>query len=149
MSPRVGRIYGQVPSLWGGTLAVFALALLGGCNSSEEEFTPETPPAIVFEGEIEPALVGQWETKSKLSSLDLKAEGTALMTNVAPGRGTSTTKGEWRLADKRLLFRVEGMDRVNAYEVEFDTKKLRMKQKSTKLDIEYLRLEPSTKGKKS
>lgn len=149
MSLPVGRAYGRVPSLWGGALIVFTAIALSGCNSEQEEMVPSEPPAIAFEGKVDPALVGQWETESKLSSLDLGSDGAAAMTNVAPGRGTSTAKGEWRVSEKRLLFRLEGADRVTVYEVEYEADKLHLKQKSTKLDIEYLRKKAVAEGKKS
>ena len=124
--------------LFGGGLFLCLMAL-PGCQGEESSVEPATPPPVAFEGEMPKEMLGHWETKSKLSMLDLSENGSASMTNVAPGRGTSTVKGEWRFAEAKLLFRLEGGDRVTVYEAEQDGNRLHLKQKSTKLDIEYFR----------
>ena len=62
------------------------------------------------------------------------------MTNVAVGRGTSKAAGEWKISDKNLLFKFEGPESyVSRYAAELKGDILHLKQKASKLDVEYKR----------
>ncbi len=98
------------------------------------------PAASVFEGSIDPAYVGYWATASKGSTLELKADGKAEMVNIAPGRGTSTAKGDWKVSDGNLLIKIDAG--ISRYVAKVDGSKLHLTQKSTHLDVEYVKAKP-------
>ena len=120
-------------------LACLAGAL--GCDKPESE--DATPPAtkIVFEGKVESDYVGTWVTANKNSTLILESDGKAKMINVAPGRGTSEVGGEWKIQGDSLLVKVnnEAGGYVSKYAVKLSADKLRLQQKASRLDVEYLR----------
>jgi hypothetical protein len=122
---------------------LFTSGILAGCSNpdvAEDESVVAAPPKIAFEGKIDPAYVGTWITANKTSTLVLTAEGKADMTNVAVGRGTTKAKGQWKISGTDLLFKVEDPNSyVSRYAAELKKDSLRLKQKASKLDVEYRR----------
>lgn len=133
------------PLRWTVLLGALGVSVaLVGCGPNEEDapFEPPAPKAIAFEGKIDPAYVGDWSTDSKLSQLTLEESGKASMVNVAPGRGKSESKGEWKLSDGHLLFKLEGAAEgmVTRYAAKLDGDRLHLTQKASKLEIDYKRV---------
>lgn len=121
---------------------LLSVGVLAGCGSGEadEIETPAARQAIAFEGNLDPAYAGTWITADKTSTLVLAADGKANMTNVAVGRGTTKAKGEWKISGANLLFKVEGPEPyVSRYDAELKGDSLKLKQKSSKLNVEYKR----------
>lgn len=118
--------------------------LIAGCAQEEAPFEPEAPKAIAFEGEVKPELVGFWATKGDISTMDLKADGTARMVNKAMGRGTSEVDGRWKAQAEKLLIETPGTEGpiVVSYGFVLNGESLKITQKAAKLDITYKRQKP-------
>jgi len=118
--------------------------LLAGCAQEEAPYEPETPKQVAFEGELKPELIGFWATKGDISSMDLKADGPAMMVNKAIGRGTSEVEGRWKAQAEKLLIETNGTNGpvVVSYGYVLKGDSLQITQKATKLDVQYLRQKP-------
>ena len=124
--------------------AIFAVVCLCACSNGDAPvFTEPTtqPAAIVFEGQVDPKFVGKWATKDQNSKMELRPDGTATMENVAPGRGTSKTDGEWKLNGENLLIKLNNStDHISRYATVLKGDTLTLEQKSTRLKVDYLRV---------
>ncbi|MBN9503216.1 MAG: hypothetical protein BGO01_19755 [Armatimonadetes bacterium 55-13] len=134
--------------MWGGggrkiasaALSILSAWIIVGCGEPEANSPEPVAPQIAFEGKVDPSYAGIWITADKTSTLELSKDGKANMTNVAVGRGTSKAAGEWKISDKNLLFKVEGPESyVSRYAAELKGDILHLKQKASKLDVEYKR----------
>jgi hypothetical protein len=114
------------------------MILLTGCGPSDEEGSP-APTKLAFEGTIEPKLVGKWTTADGNSKMTLGEDGAMETENVAPGRGKTKSAGQWKVnaAERQLLVQVAGS--IIKYEYQVDDKRLKLKQRSTRLDVTYER----------
>ncbi len=79
------------------------MALIGvtaiGCQKEEEpESGPPTRAAVTFEGEPNPAYVGDWKTANGLSELNFQADGVAEIVAVSKSQGGTSVnrqQGRW------------------------------------------------------
>ncbi|HWA84219.1 MAG TPA: hypothetical protein VG820_12320, partial [Fimbriimonadaceae bacterium] len=80
--------------LWAQAAALAACLLLFGCQpETDEAAAGPLPPKVVFEGTIDPKLVGHWATDDGKSVLDLKLDGHASILSVtaSPSGDQKTT----------------------------------------------------------
>lgn len=97
-----GRTAASAAVLWA------ALAGLCGCAEPEPDTPSAGPPAVAFEGKVEPDLVGAWKTDDGRSGLELGKDGTLKVLFVAAtpgGDSKSTHVGEWRADAGKLVMR--------------------------------------------
>lgn len=88
-------------------LALVAMVLVTGCQQ-EEEITEVKPNTAVFEGTVDPAYVGKWQTSDGKSKYEFLADGRytqASKVGTPNGVIDSKLEGNWLVKDDRMLFK--------------------------------------------
>ncbi len=88
--------------------AILLTTVISGCRGTEDDEGPPVRATHEFKGTADPAYVGNWVDENKMSTLDLKEDGTASIVAVqmsASGRNESKLSGEWKVDPPSLLLR--------------------------------------------
>jgi hypothetical protein len=134
-------------SRWGRPFHLIPLlALWGvGCAPSDGVDGETGPPKVAFEGKVEPALAGTWETADKSSVLELGKDGALNLSSTFPtpqGKQTSTKRGRWLVGDGKMRLQypaADGSPETIAYAMNRNGDRMTLSTKVPKLETDYVR----------
>ncbi len=89
-------------------LATISMVASIGCQKPEEPDGPPVRKTYVITGSPDPAFAGSWVGKDKMSSLELKPDGTAKIMAASmsvSGRSETNLEGEWRVEKPTLYLK--------------------------------------------
>jgi len=118
-----------------------------GCQKPEEPDGPPVRKTYVMSGAPDPAFVGNWAGKDKMSNLELKEDGSAKImaaTLSASGRNETRLNGEWKVDKPNLFLKYKSgaSDVTLKYEAKLNGDSLELIQAGNNHKNAYQRVKP-------
>jgi hypothetical protein len=92
-----------------------AAIAVAGCKGQENEGPAFVPKKYTFQGSIDKAYAGNWESVDKTSGLNMSPDGTVTIEVVGfsqKGKAVSHVKGQWRVNQGNLMLQYTGNNKV-------------------------------------